>query len=574
MRHRTLRGRLNTVLLQWFLLFVTVAGAVLVVSFPAIRRSFVDDRLVLARTIAHSLDSTISSAIQDLGRLSSDLPAQDEDLAGRLRGLRFQSPFGEASYVVDKRAALVAGDPPDIVPLAIEWLGYHEAVTPLVRKPGSESHPVLAVVQPFRRAWTDYYLIAEMNPVGSRISTFLQELGPGLDMHIVVVDENGVVVAARDPKQLFGTMADAAAYRDRIRAHRPLVVENIRCEFEPGGQPADALMVMVPLRFAPWGVLIQQHKATALAGLYTTSRGLLAGGILLAGMTWLLSRTLSKSIVSPIRQLSRQAETMRTGDLSSPIGVRGDAEVEVLAKTLDEARARLASTLSDLERLNESLEDQVAARTKAMIVQDQQRQVLVRRLLGATEEERRRLARELHDEISQLLTVIQLSLDRVAADTVEMRQAKSLLTKTQVEIHRIIYDLRPSLLDDLGLSAAMKSYAEDHLIRAGLGVSLEVEDKLPPRPAIEIVIFRIYQELVTNILRHAQAEHVSIELYERDGKLTLEVEDDGVGFDPAAKSEGAGMTGMRERAALVNGTIRFDSEPDLGTHVIVEIPVP
>jgi signal transduction histidine kinase len=119
----------------------------------------------------------------------------------------------------------------------------------------------------------------------------------------------------------------------------------------------------------------------------------------------------------------------------------------------------------------------------------------------------------------------------------------------------------------------MKAYAEDHLKRQGVNVSLEIEEGLPSRPEVETVIFRIYQELVTNVLRHAQAEHVSIELYEREGKLFLAVEDDGQGFDPDAKSEGAGITGMRERAALVNGTIRFDSEAGLGTHVVVEIPL-
>ncbi|MBI1958763.1 MAG: ATP-binding protein, partial [Candidatus Rokubacteria bacterium] len=82
-----------------------------------------------------------------------------------------------------------------------------------------------------------------------------------------------------------------------------------------------------------------------------------------------------------------------------------------------------------------------------------------------------------------------------------------------------------------------------------------------------------FQELMTNILRHAQAEHVSIELYEREGTLLLAVEDDGVGFTPSETAEGTGITGMRERAALVNGSIRLDSEPGMGTHLVVEIPV-
>ena len=701
MRRPTLRRRLHTVLLQWFLLLVIAAGAVLALSFPGVRRNLVDDRLLLARTIAHYLDATLSTAIQDLGRLSSELPALDAEVAGRLRIFRFQSPFREATYILDEHARLVVSDPSDVEPLPALRLGAHEAVTPLVRKPGGEQRPVLAIVQPFRRDGATRYLVSEMNPLGSMVSAFLQGLGLDPDMHVVVLDENGVVVASHDQQQIFRTLPGAEAYGERIRAHRPLVREDLRCEFaSERHDPADVLMVMVPLRFAPWGVVIQQHKAKAFSGLYTTRRGLLVAGVMLAVMGLLLSRTLSKSVVAPIQELSRQAETMRSGDLSSPIAVSGDHEIEVLARTLDEARGRLASTLGELTTLNEDLEGQVAARTRVIeakylelrllhavsqlstqerepdrmvpemlrliaahyafsaaalvtrpfegppaayvvpreteipwlaegrtppagwqrreiayqgralaelfhprvedldeqvmgalehqlaislhgaylwkrtVVQDAQRQGLVRRLLSATEEERRRLARELHDEISQLLTVIQLSLHHVEVDTPEMSRARDLLAKTQQEIHRIIYDLRPSLLDDLGLSAALKSHAQEHLARQGLSLSLEIEEGLPARPEIEIATFRIYQELVTNILRHAQAEHVSIELYERDGRLVLAVEDDGVGFDPDAKSAGVGLTGMRERAALLNGSIRFDSEPGMGTHVVVEIPIP
>jgi signal transduction histidine kinase len=287
----------------------------------------------------------------------------------------------------------------------------------------------------------------------------------------------------------------------------------------------------------------------------------------------LLARTLSRSVVAPIRALSRQAEGMRGGDLSSAISVSGDHGLQMLARTLDEARIRLAATLGELQAFNERLEEQVVARTQVIAQQNEQRKALVRRMMGATEDERRRLARELHDEIAQLLTVIQMSLHHIDLDTPELRQANRLLVKTQEEIHRIIHDLRPSLLDDLGLAAAMTSYADDHLKKHGLTVSLEIEEGLPSRPEVETVIFRIYQELVTNILRHAGADHVSVELYKRDDTLVLAVEDDGEGFDPEAKSEGAGITGMRERAALVNGTITFDSESGQGTHVIVEIPL-
>ena len=567
-----LRRRLNTVLLQWFLLLVIIAGTLWILFLPGIRKNLVDERLLLARAIAHSLDATIATSIQGLGRIAADLPDAPAEAAARLRAFRFQSPFAESSYVVDDRATIVVSDPDDVRAMPAAWLGYHEAVTPLVRKPGREDHPVLAIVQPFTRLGRTQYLVAEMNPVGSGVNHLLSELQPDPGMHLVVIDDNGVVVASADGNDLFRALPSAAVYGDRIRAHRPLVLDGTLSEFstDAGGT---ALTVMVPLRFAAWGVLIEQRHDAAFSGISTMSRGLLVTGLGLAVMGVLLARTLSRSVVRPIRQLSRQAEVMRAGDLSTPITASGDHEIALLASTLDEARARLSASLTELQAFNGQLEEQVRARTAVIIQQDEQRKVLLRRLLGATEEERRRLARELHDEIAQLLTVIQLTLHNTNIDSPEMARANDLLVKTQEEIHRIIHDLRPSLLDDLGLATAMRAYADEHLRRHGLAVNLEVEEPLPASPEIQTVIFRIYQELVTNILRHANAEQVSVELYVRDGTLVLDVEDDGRGFDIEARSEGAGVTGMRERAALVNGTIRFDSEADLGTHVVVEIPL-
>ena len=574
MRRRTLRGRLNIVLLQWFVVLALVTGAVLVLSFPRIRRNLVDDRLLLAQTIARALDATVSGALQEMGRLSTDLPDPGGATAARLHTFRFQQPFGEASYLLDGDYGLIAADPPQIHPLTAPWLGAHEAVTPLVRKNGSGGHPVVAIVQPFQRGLAKYYLVSELNPLRSTINTFLSDLTIGRGIHVAVIDDTGTILASPEPQQLLHTLPDGQAYGDRIRAHRPHVTEGGPSQFDVDSEgPAAALTVMAPLRFAPWGVIVEQRNALAFSGLYRGWWGLAVSCLALAGFAALFSRTLSRSVVRPIQQLSRQAAAMRGGDLSSAIAVSGDYEVQVLASTLDDTRRKLHSSLEQLHALNDSLERQVAERTQTIEAKNTQTQMLVRRLLTATEDERRRLARELHDEIAQLLTVIQLSLHRVDADTPEMQRAKSLLVKTQEDIHRIIHDLRPSLLDDLGLREALESYANDNLVRQGIAVSLEIDERVQARPEVEITMFRIYQEVVTNILRHALAEHVSVELYERDGKLVLDVEDDGRGFDPDAKSDGSGLTGMRERAALVNGTVRFDSEPGAGTHIAVEIPL-
>jgi signal transduction histidine kinase len=559
-----LRQRLNTVLLQWIGLLTLIMGAVWLVALPGLRESLLDDRLLLARSVAHGLDTSLSSAMQALGRLATDLPEDPDAASARLHQFRFQSPFRDAVYLLDAQGQWLAGDPRDVIPLQASWLGRHETITPLVRKPGREDAPVLAAVQPFKRQGRDFFVVAEMSVRGSALATFLKGLTPSAGMQILVVDEHGVVVASQNPDQILTTLPDREAFGDRIRSNRSLVLD----------ESAGMLAVMAPLRFASWGVIIQQAEGSAFASLDAVGRALLFTGLALTVLGALLVRTLSRSVVSPIRQLSAQAERMRTGDLATPIAVAGDVEVEMLGRTLDNARTRLAETLGALQAFNEQLEAQVVVRTRVIEEQHEERKLLVRRMLHATEDERRRLARELHDEIAQLLTVVQMSLHRITPETPDLHQAAALLQKTQVEIHRLIHDLRPSLLDDLGLAAAMRSYADDHLTRHGVHVSLEIEDDLPSVAEVETVIFRIYQELLTNILRHADAEHVSVELFRRDTVLVLAVEDDGKGFDPTAKSGRAGITGMRERAALVNGTIMFDSEAGQGTHVLVEIPIP
>lgn len=701
MKLPTLRRRLYTLLAQWFLLFLVVSSLVSFMSFSRFRKNALDERLLLARTVARYLDSTVATAIQSLGRLAAQLPSLDASAVDPMRSFRFQSLFRDAIYILDEQANRIVADPPFAEPLPLNRLVDHEAVTPLFYKSDGTERPTLAIVQPFRRAGRQYYIVSEMNPMGSMMNTFLQSLGTEPDLHVVVVDAHGVVIAAPDQKQLFRSMSEAAMLQDRIAAHRPLVLEGASCGVcETDHQNGGFLTVMVPLRYAPWGIVVQQHKKIAFAAVYTSQWGFLAAGALLVLMGVFLSRALLRSVVAPIQSLSHQAELLRHGDLSRVIRVAGDHEIEVLATTLDAARQRLASTLGELQSLNENLEAQVASRTEVLtaqydnlrllhdvaqastrerelehflpdalrlvaehyafpavglvtmpldahpesyahpagaslswlrpdasppagwqrrdllyqgrqqaqlycpaldprdeevmaalqqqlamslhgfhllkrtLAQDGQRRVLVRRLLDASEEERRRIARELHDEIAQLLTVIQLSLNDVSLDTAEMRKAKDLLTETQREIHRIIYDLRPSLLDDLGLSAAVKSYGMSYLDRQGIAANLEIEEDLRLSPEIEIATFRIYQEIVTNILRHAKAENVSIELYVADGQMVLGVEDDGVGFNPDEKFEGVGLVGMRERAALVNGTITFTSEPGTGTYVVLKVPLP
>lgn len=567
-----MRRRLVLLFLQWLGVFLVVSGGITFLTLLRFREEVGADRLLLARTVAHEIDAAIGNSLQALERLPSELPELDESARARLRAHRFQGLFRDAIHLLDGRGRVLVSEPAYAPPPPAEWLRSLPGVSPLVARPGDAQGRTVVAVEPFRRRGRLYHLVAEADPAGSPLSLLLQELAAEPDLHLVVIDSSARILAAPDRQQLFGTLEPAGRLGDHIQAKRPLVAETAGCTACPPGRRRGAsyLTVMAPLRAAPWGVVIQQSEAEAFSMLTPSLLGLLAVTALLVLMGLLLSHGFAKSVVTPIRELSDRAQRLREGDLESPIAVEGDLEIQILAGSLDEARRRIGGNLAELQRLNADLERMVAE-----LVHDEQRRVLVRRLLAAGEEERRRIARELHDEISQLLTVIQLSLERIPPDGGgEVARARELLSKTQHEIHRIIFDLRPSLLDDLGLAAAVRWYAESYLGRRGIEVGIEVEDDLELPSDVEITTFRIVQEIVTNVLRHSAAESASIELYASGDELVLAVEDDGVGFRPAERTDGTGLLGMRERAALVGGRVEIESEPGAGTSVRLTIPLP
>lgn len=168
---------------------------------------------------------------------------------------------------------------------------------------------------------------------------------------------------------------------------------------------------------------------------------------------------------------------------------------------------------------------------------------LLRQIISAQEDERRRVARELHDVTSQALATLAVQLQTFAAMPgsgtkeieTKLEGMKALLAATSKEVHRLIYDLRPSLLDDLGLPAALRSCINDSLKAAGIEVHLEVvgqERRLAPQ--VEIAVFRIVQEAIANIVLHARAESTYIGVEFKEKSVTVQVEDDGIGFDLSA----------------------------------------
>ncbi len=204
---------------------------------------------------------------------------------------------------------------------------------------------------------------------------------------------------------------------------------------------------------------------------------------------------------------------------------------------------------------------------------------VLQRVVEAQELERRRLARELHDETGQALTSILLGLKTLddRAEDERLREAVSdlreLVVSTLQDVRRLAVELRPTALDDFGLVAALERLTDSYAEQTGIAVDFEAA--LPPArlpPEIETALYRIVQECLTNIVKHARASRVSVLLTRHGGVVKAVVEDDGTGFDPAAARAGAlGLVGMRERLALLGGRLEIESSEN-GTTVAAEVP--
>jgi signal transduction histidine kinase len=230
----------------------------------------------------------------------------------------------------------------------------------------------------------------------------------------------------------------------------------------------------------------------------------------------------------------------------------------------------------DKTRLVDELRGKEAARTG-----------LIRRLLSAQEDERKRIARELHDEAGQSLAGLMLELEAarleaargapMAPDT--LARLRRLAARTVEAVRGLIYDLRPAVLDDLGLAAALRWYTQTQIAPRGLKVNLNERlggERLDP--ALETAVFRIAQEALWNAVKHAGARRVDVDLFRRDHGVVLRVRDDGRGFEPHSAASppgrlGVGVGGMEERAAGLGGTVRIGTSADGGTEVVAEFPV-
>lgn len=277
-------------------------------------------------------------------------------------------------------------------------------------------------------------------------------------------------------------------------------------------------------------------------------------------LTWVLTR--------PLLDLVRATQAVAQGDFTHHVPRWARDELGDLAEAFNRMVGELGRA-DELRREKDSL-----------------RRQLLEKVIATQEDERRRIARELHDSTSQTLTSLIVGLKvmettcqdrRIEAQVQELRQVAA---QTLDEVHNLAMQLRPRVLDDLGLSAALERLTTEWQARYKVPIDLLIHlssERLPDE--VETALYRIIQEALTNIARHAQARSVSILIEQRGEQVITVVEDDGVGFDleqvGASADERAhlGLVGLRERAELLGGRLTIESAPQAGTSLFIELPL-
>jgi signal transduction histidine kinase len=577
---------------------VGLVGWAVIASESAFTDELLKERVAIARGLAAQIDHAARQVFETLSAVpaSPGFDVEDADVAPEqeaLRTARAHMRLLDAIVLERIDGSMVAREPAGAP--AIRLAGFpaaravatsgRAAVTDMTRIDGRPAQVFLAPVRD--RAGHVAALLGAVRLTQEPSWPGLLGTAPQ-GARVDLVDASGGIAASNVATRAGSAAEDPRAIAEWLRG-RTAGANNTAWRSDGRRE----VVAFAPLSIVPWGVTVREDDRDARGTAYVLRRWALVGlpvAILIAlAFAW----GAAHSVRLPLAVLNRAARRIAHGELQTPVPPLPGDEIGELGQSLDRMRQQLAESIERITRHAEELERRVAERTEdlaaardALEAHNAQRGRLLRKVIAAQEDERKRLARELHDETCQKVAALGLQLDTaLGCDSLadlrgRIGEARELVTRTLDDIHRVIFDLRPSVLDDLGLVAAIRWYAARQLETRGLVVRHDgPEAELRLGPEVETAVFRATQEAITNIARHARASTALIEIAVVSGELVVAIEDDGEGFDvesvraPSASGRGLGLLGLRERMELVGGSVDVDSSPGDGTRVTLRLPL-
>ncbi len=429
----------------------------------------------------------------------------------------------------------------------------------------------------------------EINPTNYTFTQIIKSVPAGTNTNIELVDSHGTIIASTDPKRILTSSDHNKFLGNLIAAKKSTVGTCHRCHSEETtdeGRTKD-MLAFVPLSVAPWGISVREPQEIVFSPSTKLKKGFFVLSLLSVATALLLGIGLSRGIVRPIQSLINATQKIGRGNLSEPIRVSSRDEIGTLATSFDNMRMKLSESLESIHRHNIELENRVLERTQQIRQSRQKVESLLKKLISSQEDERKRIGRELHDDILQDVSAFLIKLDickmypeKISIEKIE--EMRMIALKTIDGIHNVIQNLRPTILDDLGLEAAIKWLLDKHLGEKGINHYLTIDAEPNRRfdPQVEITLFRIMQESIINIARHSEARNVFVIVKTEKDSVIVDIEDDGEGFDvhsvlrhTSDGGRGLGILGMKERASLLDGKVEVCSSPGNGTKVSLKIPL-
>ena len=599
---RSLQTRVMLLVGMGMLAALSILGGAGWTALSAVTSGLESERQLLADSVGRHVSFVLQEDLQVLQSVSSSLvgspaagPSASRDA---LRDAYLRARLLDRVFVIGPTRTVLGVEPPEPAGHALPApdadaveAAFGRGRPVVTRVSGTGRDLSLYLLVPLRNWKGQVVAIAagEVVPSGPRFSSVLDpvRVSPAITMDLV--DASGIAIASSAPSRRLTRLDEATTIREKLEhLEAPISLS--------AGAASHDVVVLAGVAGAPWGIVLRQPEPQAFADARTHRRWILWLGPTLLLASLLLAWGAGRSVRQPLVALTNAAEQIARGDLEQAVPVPPeDYEDEVgrLARWLERMRIALRASIEHVERTNAELEQRVQDRTqelRGLYLQLQEREEwreeLLRKVISAQEDERRRLARELHDETSQTLSALNMKIETALAawpadaSRDRLAEARELAVRTLGELHRLIFDLRPSVLDDLGLVSAIRWYAERHLEPRGIAVRCEFsgfDDRLSPE--LETALFRVVQEAITNIAKHSGADSVLVQGLAAPDRITFEIEDDGHGFDPAslpppaARERGLGLLGMRERVELFGGTLELESAPGQGTRIVVTAPV-